>query len=68
MDFTVQSSRDWRFTADVTGTAVLLMQETRLTLEGADGVMGRSVVVTPDGDRVIYCAAITRPAITGATY
>ena len=59
---------DWRFTADAAGSAVLLMQETRLTLEGADGLMGRSVVVTPDGGGAIYCAAITRPAITGATY
>ena len=40
------------------GKAVLLMQEAEVELEGTGNVIGRSVVVTPEGGGVSSCGVI----------
>ena len=64
----MQSSSDWGFNADETGGAALVLQEKRLALEGFNGVIGRSVVLTSDRGRALYCAAITRPPVAGSRF
>ena len=42
------------------GKAVLLLQEAEVELEGTGSVMGRSVVVTPEGGGGSSCGVIVR--------
>ena len=67
IEINVQASSDWRFTADATGTAVMLLQEVGGNLDGSNGVMGRSVVLTSAGGGS-YCAAITRSSPNASTF
>ena len=45
-----------------------MLQEERLALEGFNGVIGRSVVLTSDKGSALYCAAITRPLVAGSRF
>ena len=56
------------FTVAEDGKAVLLLEEVEVELDGTGTVMGRSVVVTPEGGGVSSCGVIVRNEVKLANF